>query len=601
MSDTTNTTIEITVGSDNSRVDRGIDNSANTTDVSDINYAYTKETQTYRLYRDVLPIEIVKKIKREIEKKNPNVDRSISLGLAQLTGDSYTSVTSANSVTSIANTSANTNNSEVIDSIAILFLSNCSFVLSRENIKKSFTINAGSILIFNNYWKYSVPKDSIVMFCKNKLPIIFSTIANRLKYAKRIKEYFTKIKESAQLTNKCVREFLNMGELLGKGSYGNVYKYNPSCLSCSLCAIKFAKLKPDSNQTLKTSSWHEVYILTEIIKPIIEKGISQHLPLIYDYFTCKECNLITDGEKVKGPCVISIMELASGTLKNHIQDKAYKNNTNEDFYYSILFQIMAGLYAIQMFGQILNFDIKKENILVYDIDSSVPYFSYNINGYIYKVPNYGKLFVINDFGISRPMSPNFPLYKEPKEITYRIGSRYAVIKDGVFVPFNTNKHVDCEDDVVNSPTIKWVETGGEGKVLKKSKGGEFRMYRENDKVIPLKSIIPRDIKKYLKDNDIEVNVQSKDFFLRPDIIPPFEFYNDTQDVIRIFTGGKRTTQRGNHKVCPEIPKDLINKLIPYKGVSENMKEGVFSFDPSQVLAGYFINDFFPKYTKYRMK
>jgi hypothetical protein len=113
-------------------------------------------------------------------------------------------------------------------------------------------------------------------------------------------------------------------------------------------------------------------------------------------------------------------------------------------------------------------------------------------------------------------------------------------------------------------------------------------------------------------NDTEV--VDLDFFSKPEIIPPFEFYNDTQDVIRMFTGGKRTTQNGFHSTLKNIPEKFVKELKKYIGPSESMKSGKhstnpnnpkkfrrFSVNPSHLVAGYFITDFFKKNTNYSQK
>ncbi|MBT6325916.1 MAG: hypothetical protein HOJ35_08100 [Bdellovibrionales bacterium] len=65
-------------------------------------------------------------------------------------------------------------------------------------------------------------------------------------------------------------------------------------------------------------------------------------------------------------------------------------------------------------------------------------------------------------------------------------------------------------------------------------------------------------------NGIVPDPTSKDYFENPEILPPFEFYNDLQDVIRCFIGGKRTTQKGYHS--KNIPNcKLHDRLKKYLG------------------------------------
>lgn len=545
-----------------------------------------------RLYRDVFPLPLLNQISSQLKQKNKKVLICFVIGLAQLTGDLYTLKSDSQSI-----------------GYAIVFLEDYkeikpgTVILKNNNFSEESKEEIRSMLDENG-----MKKKVLILYRANKLPTIYSSIESRLNYGKKIREIFNTVKTEKY---DCIQKHLGLCDILGKGSYGNVYKFNNSPFHCLMCAIKISKLKSGSMMEKRTSSWHEVYILENIIRPILQSEINQNLPLLYDYFTCKKCNIVTDGNNVKTPCVVTIVELASGNLRNYIQSKP-----SIEELHSALFQIMAGMHAIQMHGQILNFDIKKENILFYDVDKKkVPFFSYKIFGNNYKVPNYGKLFIVNDFGISRPMSPLHPLYKTETDTTFRLGSRYAVIKDGKFVPFNTKKYLDQDEKMVNSPRIVWISDNGRDPekgfekgseknadeikevrkpIRKYSRGGEFRLFRENGKVAKLNVELSRDVKNYLKGLGIDTDPSSYDFFLHPDVIPPFEFYNDTQDVIRMFIGGKRTTQRGNHRVCPEIPTKLIEELKPYIGIGESMKDKKFS-TPREVLAGYFILDFFKEY------
>jgi hypothetical protein len=257
------------------------------------------------------------------------------------------------------------------------------------------------------------------------------------------------------------------------------------------------------------------------------------------------------------------VELADGNLKDFL-----KTSPSTQEIYSALFQIMAGIHAIQHYGQIMNFDVKKENVLYYNI---VPggYWKYIINKKEFYIPNLGKLFILNDFGISRSMSPMFKMYRTKDEKTFRLGSRFATIQNGKFIPLSVSSQSDSSGKEISPTEINWYKNST-------SQGAEFRMTKKG-KIIPKK-----------------INIDLSN----PNITPPFEFYNDTQDGIRMFIGGKRTTQRGKHKKLSTIPKDLVQQLKPYIGKGESMKDYKFSDDPSQVVASYFITDFFPKYTNF---
>jgi len=466
----------------------------------------------------------------------------------------------------------------------------------------SLNLSSGTVIIIGKDAKFDISsfistfKDScIVLYEENLLPYIFLSCSERVSLAKKIKESLSFIHKYPEW-EQCIQKTDILGKFIGHGSYGNVYegKMPLKDLGTIFYAIKLAKLKPETLSSpaysKSISSWHEVLYLKEIINPILEKNICPNLPYLIDTFFCKKCNLTIEGKKITSPCVTSIVEYAEGNLKTYLN----KYNPNIDELYSCLFQIMAGLSAIQKYGQIMNFDVKKENILFYNVNPG-GYWQYNILDTIFYVPNYGKLFVLNDFGISRVMSPHFPFYKSQKDITHRLGSRYAVIKDGVFMPISTPKQVDANLEVVPSKLVKWLG------IRNRTRGACFRMLK-SEEIIPLEVKVKDDLYFYLKSKGITflkgkeniIDTSHKDFY-NPEIIPPFEFYNDTQDVIRMFTGGKRTTQRHNHSKVT-VPKIFLEQLAPYQGEGENLDSGIFSTNPNQVLASYFIKDFFAMYS-----
>lgn len=493
-------------------------------------------------YPDVFKGEIIHSIS-----KNPNKRSmlSLSIGLAMLTGNVYTDKKG--------------NGSKAI----IVLSDNDSFKMSQNEEINSTPCHAGSVFILGNSfrkrWKVSLPESCIELFEENYLPDIYLTTKKRLGYSKQLGNIIEKIKNQTNWTD----THKNM-ELIGKGCYGNVFKcgYNSR-----MFALKISKLKQESiNYPYDTSfsCWHEVFFLREIFKPLIAKHICPNLPFLYDSFVSQKCTLIIDKEKTLCAGVITAVELANGDLKKYL----YTQRTTEELY-SALFQIMAGLHCIQHHAQIMNFDIKKENVLYYDLVQG-GYWCYIIKGKKYYVPNYGKLFILNDFGLARTMSPKYLLYKNKEQKTFRLGSRYATIENGRFVPFETTNQIDENGKENKAEKIKWLTVS--------SKGSEFRMKRKDNTLIPLNTKKKIDL----------------DFFTDSERFPPFEFYNDTQDVIRMFTGGKRTTQKGYHKGC-KCPKKFLTELSKYIGKSESIKDRTFSDDPAQVLAGYFIESFFPFY------
>lgn len=466
-------------------------------------------------------------------------------------------------------------------STVCIFLSNGIFSITpHHNSPREFKHNKGDLLLLGeNFLKthtYILPELSIKLYeVKKEVLSDYLTIDYRLSIAKKIKDSLSYI-SSKPVWKQCPQKYMTLGKFLGKGSYGNVY--SGTLAPSTDYAVKLSKLKPEATKAYsrEISSWFEVFFLKDIIKPIIENKICPNLPLLIESLVCKKCTLTLSDEKITTPCITTIIEKANGNLKNYLKEA--KPTIPE--LHSALFQIMAGLYAIQKYGQIMNFDVKKENILFYNIKPG-GYWVYNIYEKNYYIPNYGKIFILNDFGISRIMSPKYPLYKNPEEKTFRLGSRFAIYKEGKFIPLNVKK----DKGPIEYSKITW-----ENEI--KSVGAEFLMNKEDNNVIPVNIKLTKDMKEYLTSQDIPLDPTSYRFFTNPEIIPPFEFYNDTQDAIRMFIGGKRTTQKGNHSKYKTVPKNFIKQLSLYLGPGESLKDKILPTDPTKVMAGRFIESFF---------
>lgn len=559
----------------------------------DLSISYTKKYElrcnlptNAVLYPNLFSGEIADKIKiiqrKKDREKEARIISCISSSLGELFGRVFVT----------ADTLGNKNRGDYFT--ASVFLSDGTLKIKRKTEKTFFIVLPylkGSVMVFGNKFyrdhSFTLPIDCIDLIEENILEKVYYSIDNRLKVVDFVRSTLVPVKK-LPVWKQCVQEHIPLGCMLGKGSYGNVYRAITRSNTGDMhipYAIKLAKLKPEAVKNpydKNVSSWHEVFILKNIIEPIVRKKICPNLPLMIDNFVCDNCLLKIDGKSLTTPCVTTAVELASGTMNDFLRKKP-----SIEELYSCLFQIMASLHAIQLHGQVMNFDVKKENILYYDIPSG-GYWIYVIHGQEYKVENYGKIFILNDFGISRPMSPHFPLYKSAEEKTFRLGSRFAVVHQGKFIPLDVPEQINSSGEVVRSEKVKWSISGGK---TTSSSGAEFRMYRNG--------LIPKlNVKKTAGIKPLLVGLPETSawqFFLDPEKIPPFEFYNDTQDAIRMFTGGKRTTQKGHHSEQKNVPGDMVAKLRPFLGPSDGMKNRKFSTDPSQVLAGYFIEKFFDEY------
>lgn len=504
-----------------------------------------------------------------------------------------------------------------------------------DNTLKQLTISPGSLLIkresFIDNWvitthsnntdyilkffrvyppEYIQPDCKDVILTKIKLPYDLSIVYLKTKYrialSKRIKKALTgihSIPEGLQCFMKNginhLSKFIKLKKLIGTGDWGNVYS---ACLSSEFtCRRKFAiKMSRITQEDYKepytetSTAWYESWMLKDIIKPLITKNVCPNLPLFIDTFLCNKCDFIFRKGDTQHPCVITVMELASG---GDMRDFLKFGNPTDKEIYSALFQIMAGIHAIQMSGQILNNDIKTKNILVYNVKPG-GYWHYKILKHDFFVPNYGKMFVINDFGVSTLYNPNFQLYPNKSKKMFNLGSRFAINIDGVFSPIKTN--VEYVNGLQKSKTVSWLDTDG-GSVSNKSRGSTYKLDRKTGQIINSRTELTPFQKSYLFRKGVTTNPKTWDFFSYPHIIPPFEFYNDVQDALRMFVGGKRTTQNGNHMLYPSVSKKVQNTINPYLGKSENSKKREFSMYVYHILAGEFIKKFFTETHSYKQR
>ena len=439
------------------------------------------------------------------------------------------------------------------------------------------------------------------------LETIYLNNNKRIALKKELGNTFIKIHKNFLEEKQCIlsggvnymKKFISLGNIIGYGEWGNVYI---ACLAHEgfICdnnfkfAVKMSRITEEDIKdpyTETSSSWFEIWMLKDIFTHIIDKNICPNLPLLYDTFLCDNCDLSFKKGNVQYPCIITIVEIGSGDLRDFLE--SFKLSfIDDDILFSALFQIMAALHSIQMTGQILNNDIKARNILCYDVKPG-GYWAYKCGKETFYVPNYGKMFVLNDFGVSTLYNPNFQLFSNKKKNTFNLGSRYAINIDDKFSPIEALKEFS-RDSMIKTKEIKWLDKSTNE--IKISHGATYRIDRKTGQVMISHTNLTEEQKVYLFKNGITTNPKTWGFFLHPYHIPPFEFYNDTQDVLRMFTGGKRSTQSGNHRQFKCISKTFKETISKYMGKEVNSNSRSFSLDPYHVLAGNFITKFFKKYT-----
>ena len=376
--------------------------------------------------------------------------------------------------------------------------------------------------------------------------------------------FMTKLKNTLQIIDKkCIYDTFREIKKLGQGFFGAVTleEYNH---------FNFAMKKMDIGKSFEQKNiidvnYNEYVILKEYINPLIYKKICPNLPLLYYDFECEDCGelKLSSTKKIVKKCKLLCTELANGTLNDYLSD----NNPSIDELYSCIFQLSSAIHALQKYYQIGHGDIKAANILYYKIKKG-GYWKYTINNKNYYVPNYGYLFVLNDFGISE-----FYFNKINNKIK---GTRLGYIRNNKIKPFNTIRQVyglsDSEIKFSNGTYISRSILSNPERVFEK-------------------------IDQNIKNELLKFEIDENNYFDKPLIIPPFEFFNDIQGLIRSFLGGVYTA-RAFEKYPPILPKIVKNEnfesvlekyhsyLLAYNNRDELPIEGYF------YLAHLFIEDLF---------
>jgi len=458
--------------------------------------------------------------------------------------------------------------------------------------------------------KIEIPLHLKSIYIKNRYRLALST-----RIRKELSEIHIKLNSICNMedgSDDSLSEYVHLNKLIGTGDWGNVYSGQLSNKRNDKnkhtfqqpFAIKFSRISDEDFKnpyTKNSSSWYEIVIMRDILKPLIEKNICPNVPLFIDNFLCETFDFKFRKGDNSYPCIATITELASEDLKDYINNSEYVSDKE---LYSVLFQIMAGIHAFQMRGQILNNDIKARNILCYDVEEG-GYWHYIINKRDFYVPNYGKMFVLNDFGVSNLYDPNFKIYPTKTRKVFNLGSRYAININEQFHPINSVKDVEnYRIEWINKPVnLKKDEMIEKGKIvpIEISNGLLFYIDRETDKIKTHQIALTTKQKEFLQTKGIPTDCTDIEFFKNPYIIPPFEFYNDVQDVLRMFTKGKRTTQRGFHSGFKNISSSFVKSIVPYLGKAENSSSKIFSYHTHHVLAGSFITRFFKDSCNYGKK
>ena len=498
---------------------------------------------------------------------------------------------------------------------------NTVFTINEFNIykKEFFTVKEGKVgyaIIFKNK---SVIRNQQLLY-------IYQNTDRRVEFMKKIEQQLSVIFRTPG--SHCVLKGgvnylwknLHLVEIIGIGNWGNLYStcLTQDCDEGENIAVKLSKINQDAvgvNPRFH-QQWLEILVMRDIIRPIIENKICPNLPLYMTHFFCDSCDFTF---KRKGreshPCQILVTELAQGNMKEYLLE----NNPSLGELYSALFQIMAGLHAIHKYAQLYHRDVKATNILFYNVDPG-GYWEYVIDGISYYVPNYGKIFILNDFGVSFIFNPDYMIYDRPESTHFSLGSRFAIVDGKKFSPIISTYKVkgsgEIKDVISNKGSkslsrslwkkeniklkktkrIVW-ETDGKNKNREYSFGSKYK-FNKKGFVEDAGTNLTRDQKLLMKG----YSPTSLDFFRDSMLLPPFEFYNDVQDVLKIFTGGRRSTQGDYVTRYASVPQEMVNLLKMYAGPVNSYSNRKFHlYKTYHVLAKDFIHKFFKETINYTIK
>jgi hypothetical protein len=457
-----------------------------------------------------------------------------------------------------------------------------SLLLKQENIKMSFVTTSKTS--FSILFKQTpVSSDLTVVYLNNK---------HREQFVKLVKNSIKEIHTNITIDFNVIKKYINIDKLIGKGDWGNVFSVCSNIDKSKICyAIKMSRITKDDLEdpfSDNSSSWYEIFILKYIIKKIILKNMCPNFPLFIDTCLCNNYDFTFRKGNQCHPSIMIAIELANGDLSDFLNF----NSPSDKELYSALFQIMAAVHALQIIGQILNNDIKSKNILYYNVKPG-GFWHYKIDEHNFYVPNYGKMFILNDFGVSSLYNPSFRLYKNKYQYLFNLGSRYAININETFSPINAEFEF-IDNNLQKTTMIKWLNN-------ETSNSATYKLNRKTNEIVTSNTVLSSTQKSYLIKKGITTDTNNLTFFQHPTVIPPFEFYNDTQDTLRMFVGGKRTTQKGNHKLNDCISKNFQNSIKPYLGNAENAKQKQFSNCTYHVLAGSFIKKFFTETCNFKLK
>jgi hypothetical protein len=362
----------------------------------------------------------------------------------------------------------------------------------------------------------------------------YQNLKTRIQEANRVCTYLNKTVSIAdqqwcvsgpdkQIFNTYIGSF----NALSNGTFGIVSKVYFKNLRTPII-IKEAKFLDEDNQvtTVKTIEGRfelqkkgkkdyfsiENLILEAIDRLILQPHRSPNFLLFYESTWCKNCDMVAKNSIFKpGSCYLTFMEAADTDLYKLQLPSIYQQE-------SVLYQVLLGLHCLQKYLGLWHRDIKTDNIFIKQIQPG-GVLKYNVDNEIYYVQNTGYLVYVADFNVADCLKPDV-LSKE-----YHSALQYNCYFHPCLIKYVNNQ-------LVGVPLLNEFNKRSPWKNSK-------------NELVDLIS------------NPIPVDNMHKD----PIQFPFYNFFGDIQDVIRMFTGGKRSEIAMNQvTVKPELD-EMYSRLM----------------------------------------
>ena len=342
-------------------------------------------------------------------------------------------------------------------------------------------------------------------------------------------------------TDKSFRIKLTSHIIIGSGTYGNVYEalYKGHKFAIKEMALTASEEWPIHMQTkgqLTPASYPPELMNMLRVEKLIRRIKIPNFLNVYGTGLCTSCAL---GNR---RCYSILMERAEYTLET------VRSKFNYQTHCSIMYQILAALHTMQYHYGMMHGDLKANNILLRDVRPG-GYMAYNIENNSYKVKNEGFIAYLADFGISQ-------CFKEKYSDYGVLGTRvaeYIDTKDTMVRQDNQWKPITCKytyrkraKSLVQPEPLEWIDIteAGEDMMLNNSLMGTKNRFQAGQDLKPDRPIDLNDTIKY----------------------PPFEFFNDVQNFIRMYVGGPvvyavQRSKETYHKPLEYTDNKLIRKLL----------------------------------------